>query len=476
MANRKHIDRIFQEKFKDFEQQPDAQNWEAIKNRLDQKKRRRPFIIWWRAAGAAAVLAIIISIIIGNQNDTGSDFTSKDYINFEYNKDEENKLTTSKEVQNALAVDIDALSQDRLKKSTISASQKVSVSNQNAIQTNKAKADYRKVFQSTREFVNQFNQSDKKNANKGFQGTFSLADTEITDLIPDDYTSPLEVNLTGFLNAGLKKKTDSTKTSQDKNNTQIAENEEPAPDDLAEDEKQDEKSKWLINPEVSPVLAGSFSGKNALGADFAANETSNDVGFTYGINLGYQLSSKWRITSGIKQLNTRSTVKNVLTARTGFSKSLANSNLRQNKSRILVASPSTFKTLSTNKPLRKISTQNSSLERQLDFVELPIGLAYKILDRQIGIEVSAGASSLFVNNNEVFATSVSGTKKIGRLENVNSTSFITNLGLGLDYTINEQFDINLRPTLKYQLNTFDSSTTDYRPYIIAVYTGFSYRF
>ena len=85
MANKKHIDRIFQEKFKNFEQQPDAQNWDAIKARLQQKKRRRPFIIWWRAAGVAAVLAVIISLIIGNQNDSTADYTAKDYINFDYN-------------------------------------------------------------------------------------------------------------------------------------------------------------------------------------------------------------------------------------------------------------------------------------------------------------------------------------------------------------------------------------------------------
>ena len=475
MANNKHIDRIFQEKFKDFEQQPSAQNWQAIKQRLNQK-RRRPFVFWWRVAGVAAVLAVITALIISNQNDTPANYTSEDYINFEYIKDKERKLTSSKEVQNALAVDIDALSQQRLKKSSVSVSQKESIANKDANQNNKAKADYKKVFQSTEEFVDKFNQSEKKNSNKGFQGTFSLADTEITDLIPDDYTNPPEVNLTGFLNAGLKKKTDSTKTNDSKNDTQIAKNEDSPANDLAEKEKQDKTSKWLINPEVSPVLAGSFSGKNALGADFSSNETTTNTSLTYGINVGYQLSSKWRITSGIKQLNTRSTVKNVLTARAGFSQSIASSNLSQNKANMIVTTPSTFKTLSTNGRLGRIPTQNATLKRQLDFVELPVGLAYKILNRQIGIEVSAGASSLFVNNNEVFVTSKSGTEKIGRLENVNSTSFITNLGLGFDYNISKSFDINLRPTLKYQLNTFDSSTTDYQPYIIAVYTGFSYRF
>jgi hypothetical protein len=261
-------------------------------------------------------------------------------------------------------------------------------------------------------------------------------------------------------------------------NKQVAQNEEPSSveNNLNEDKEEDE-SKWLINPEVSPVFAGSFSGSNTLGADFAANETTNNVSFTYGINAGYQLSSKWRIISGIKQLNTSSTTRNILTANTTFDQSLAGSNINQNNPDILVTSPSTFETLSNQtEGLGRVPTQSGSLEQQLNFIEVPIGLAYKLIDRKIGVEISGGASSLFVSQNEVFLNSGDQSQKIGSLSNVNSTSFMTNLGLGFDYNFNEQFDFNLRPTLKYQLNTFDSSTTDYQPYIIAIYTGFTYKF
>ena len=479
MGNKKHIDRIFQEKFKNFEQQPDAKNWDAIKARLQQKKRRRPFIVWWRAAGVAAVLAVVISLIIGNQNGTNVNYTAKDYIHFDYKPLEEDRFTVSKKVQNALSIDIDALSQDELKKPSISQNKKVSVLNKNAKQSDPAKTDYKKVFQSTEQFVNQFNQSDKNTTNKGFQGTFNLADTKTDDLIPDDYTVATEVNLTGFLNAGLKKKSDSIPSDRRDKETQIAKNEDSKnlENNLTDEKSVENESKWLINPEVSPVFSGSFSGRNTLGADFATNETTNNVSFTYGINAGYQLSSKWRIISGIKQLNTRSTTKNILTANTTFDQGLAGSNLNQNNPDILVTSPSAFETLSTqNEGLGRVPTQKGSLEQQLNFIEVPVGLAYKLIDRKIGIEISGGASSLFVSQNEVFLNSGDQSQKIGSLSNVNSTSFMTNLGLGFDYNFNDQFDFNLRPTLKYQLNTFDSSTTDYQPYIIAIYTGFTYKF
>ena len=172
------------------------------------------------------------------------------------------------------------------------------------------------------------------------------------------------------------------------------------------EDKEEDESKWLINPEVSPVFAGSFSGSNTLGADFATNETTNNVSFTYGINAGYQLSSKWRIISGIKQLNTSSTTRNILTANTTFDQSLAGSNLNLNNPDILVTSPSTFETLSNQtEGLGRVPTQRGSIDQQLNFIEVPVGLAYKLIDRKIGVEISGGASSLFVSQNEVFLNS-----------------------------------------------------------------------
>ncbi|WP_298144639.1 outer membrane beta-barrel protein [Flavobacterium sp.] len=64
MKERKNIDRLFQEKFKDFEQIPDPVVWENIEHALLQKKKRRVIPIWWKLAGTAAIL---IPMIFGLQ-------------------------------------------------------------------------------------------------------------------------------------------------------------------------------------------------------------------------------------------------------------------------------------------------------------------------------------------------------------------------------------------------------------------------
>lgn len=474
MADKKHIDKLFQDRLNELEQQPHDSNWDAIKARLQENKRKRPFLIWWRAAGVAAVVAVIIGLGIIGQQATISDHTDADLINFDHQPEEMQHIPVSKKVKNALAIDLDRLNKN-LSKDNVPTKDKVSVSRESA--NERTDTNYKEVFRSTENFVSRFDPSEGKIRSGSFLGVFDLKGKDTDDLIPNELKTPPEINLTGFLNAGLAERRDNEET--DSKDQQVAQHEDK--NDLFDNDDQESKdenrNKWSINPEISPVFAGSFSGNNGLGADLASNGTTHNISLTYGINMGYELSSRLKIVSGVKQLNTSSTTRNVLTANTNMGQGLASSNIDQNDPNILVTSPSNFQELSSQvEGLGRTPTQNGSLEQQLNFIEVPIGLAYKLVDRKIGVEVNAGLSSLFVAENEVFLSSDGASQRIGRLGNVNSTSFMTNLGLGVDYDLSDQLDFNLRPTFKYQLNTFDSSTTDLQPYIIAVYTGFTYSF
>ena len=58
MNERKNIERIFQEKFKDFEVNPAEEVWGNIEKKLDEKKRRRIIPFWWKLSGVAALFLI----------------------------------------------------------------------------------------------------------------------------------------------------------------------------------------------------------------------------------------------------------------------------------------------------------------------------------------------------------------------------------------------------------------------------------
>ena len=63
MGDKKHIDRLFQERFKDFEVAPSDAVWKHIEAQLDKKKKKQRIIpIWWRYAGIAALLILLLTV------------------------------------------------------------------------------------------------------------------------------------------------------------------------------------------------------------------------------------------------------------------------------------------------------------------------------------------------------------------------------------------------------------------------------
>jgi hypothetical protein len=65
MSEKKNIDRLFQEKFKDFEVAPPEQLWQNIEAELQKdKKERRVIPLWFRLSGIAAALLIGLMVAI----------------------------------------------------------------------------------------------------------------------------------------------------------------------------------------------------------------------------------------------------------------------------------------------------------------------------------------------------------------------------------------------------------------------------
>jgi len=58
MSERKNIDKLFQEKFKDFEVAPSDDVWPYLENKLKEKKDRKVIPFWWKLSGIAAALLL----------------------------------------------------------------------------------------------------------------------------------------------------------------------------------------------------------------------------------------------------------------------------------------------------------------------------------------------------------------------------------------------------------------------------------
>lgn len=74
MSEKKSIDRLFQEKFRDFEVAPPPMAWDNIEAELLKKKKKRRVIpLWYRVGGVAAIL--VIGLMLSMPLFTGADST-----------------------------------------------------------------------------------------------------------------------------------------------------------------------------------------------------------------------------------------------------------------------------------------------------------------------------------------------------------------------------------------------------------------
>ena len=108
---------------------------------------------------------------------------------------------------------------------------------------------------------------------------------------------------------------------------------------------------------------------------------------------------------------------------------------------------------------------------------MPLEIQYTLLDKKLGINVIGGFSSFFLSDNKIFSESEGSARTfLGEATNINNVSYSANFGLGLNYQVSKKIDLNLEPMFKYQINTFNNTSGDFKPFFIGVYTGFAIKF
>ncbi len=530
MKDKKHIDRLFQERFKDFEVTPDASVWEAIEDTLQhkKKKKRRVIPIWWRAAGIAAGFIVLIAIgsLVFNSNDDDTNTPNNEMVNTKENTTPNSSETNSKNTIKSQETD-----------SQIIASENAELENENEKLSNNSSNVSKNLPKSdvTNQFVNTskdpgvpsqsalVNKEDKslstaasKNANKEVlaknkgENRKLLSNSKLEKVVSQEPNQDSEKNTTNKENSvdiaksnalikNAQKNTSSTvvnveskgETSTDTSEDVLKkEDEKPSILDgiaaTAEDEdekvadQESSKNKWNVMPNIAPVYFNSLGNGSSIHSQFKNNDKSGDINISYGVAASYNLSDKVSVRSGINKFNVGYSTNDVLiyqgleTAIGGAGRSLETINYNTDAEAITVVT-------STNLPFSQVpdvvtGAIDSSLDQNLGFIEVPLEIAYKLSDKKLGFSIIGGMSALFLSENDIYSNLNGNRTLLGEANNIRNTSFTTNVGLGLDYKVSEKIDINLEPVFKYHMNTFKSKSGDFNPYTIGVYTGFSFKF
>jgi hypothetical protein len=248
-----------------------------------------------------------------------------------------------------------------------------------------------------------------------------------------------------------------------------------------DDEKEEEKklNKWNISPNVSPIYFNSLGKGSSLDEQFVDNTKNGEVTMSYGLGGSYAINDRLKVRAGINKVNMGYNTNNVIAFRSIDSDNGARSrmvNVSTNDNSENMTYLSTESLNSTITPEIINSKSKGSLNQRFGFIEVPMELEYALINNKLGVNVIGGFSTLIVDENKIYSV-VDGTEtRIGEANNINNMSYSANIGLGINYNISQKIKVNVEPTFKYQINTFNNSSGEFQPYFIGVYTGLSYKF
>jgi len=126
-------------------------------------------------------------------------------------------------------------------------------------------------------------------------------------------------------------------------------------------------------------------------------------------------------------------------------------------------------------PNNTSSTVTPELQMTLEYIEIPFSARYFLTSQKLfRLSLSTGLSANFLVGN---TTTTNISNQTGEVSGIESVSYSTRLGLGIDVPLSRNFIINLEPMFKYFITPVNSTTSvEYRPYSMGFNTGISYRF
>lgn len=517
MKNSKNIDRLFQEKFKDFEATPNEKIWKNIESSLQEKEEKRRIIpFWWKLSGIAALIAVGFFIgkeYSGNSNlhipnpknevvtktTISNDATTNEntaIVEYEKGKSNEeiskvNKNSTSENknlvnenkfqnAENKTIVSNTSVS-NSIKNKKQNPSTFVNHSHENAVVSNKDKS---KKSQNSSE-KNELNLNEKNNAvanNAKEKANQLLEKNKANAIVTTDSkvknTSETIIKSTEkeVLNSEKTTNTEVIATVTDIKKEETKTNELEAI--LAQKEtdkkkkKPSETNRWQITSAIAPIFFGSTSNDSPVDAKLNSNSKTYENSMSYGVGLQYNLTKKLAIRAGINKLDLDYATNDVAFLE----------NTQNVESLVAISEENTLQFVANGAnpvdgfTLASNTVNNGTLRQQFGYYEIPFELSYAVIDKKIKINVITGLSTLFLDENTISLMSPKYNMALGEANNVNKVNFSTNVGLGINYNLYKSFYLNLDSILKYQMNTFSANSGDFNPYIIGLYSGLSYKF
>ena len=445
MSTRRKIDELYLSKFEGAEVAPPEEAWENIASRLPAEKKEKKLLpLWFRYAGTAAVLLLLVSLASIFSTSDAQSTVSGSVVSRE---DIYNKIQLSSQDFNQTMFQVSVRLQELMQKKTM-ASEVEHTGSGIASSALRESASKSAGSEGSGDSEGIAMETEIAEVADPFEEGPALAETSEISVAAGKDTGSLVAGDRGQL-PGEQEEVAAVDTEKNAIAQQLSEELYSAKKESVEGTG----GRMSISTRVAPVFYENVGNGNSQMAGMVGGEPSGEVALSYGVNLAYQVSDRIKLRTGVNKLDLSFSTPGVPMAMAMNAGSLPGE----------------------SDPFLMARQEEGDLQHQMNFIEVPIEVEYRLLDSRIGLNLIAGGSSLFHNGDHMSVNTGIRTADLGQDESMEQLSFSANMGLGLDYRLSPALRLNLEPMFKYQVNSF-SENSGIRPYYLAIYSGFSFSF
>lgn len=452
-----------------FSKEPPKELWDKIEIILHpKKKKRRLFFLW---GSAAAVLLVFVGYTIANAPDLNLK-PVKGITDIENNKASdaisEKEIETTKKVDETFNNKIteDFLSEKHTTKEKLlnnianqnQLSARSRLQNKEEVQKNSARPIIEKIINNTGE---------KSKYNRGYA---QKSKEEKNDaLIKKDIAVILNKNETTLNHKKEKLYARYDSISKLKDNALV---------DLSEGLMAVNKA---VNDSVNPsavtslkwsveVLGGLSNTASEASIQGASVNTSSQNDFVYTLKLGYSISDRLVVKSGIGKNVLGQEINNIRYASTDGSLLDTNfQNIVNNQSILFLVSQESINDFST---LAEVSNEGTLLQ-QFDYIQVPLEVSYTLLRAQkFDLSIGVGGNINFLTNNSAFLNN----EQIGESLGVNATVFGATMNTNVSFELAKKTILFLEPSYNYFDKPIDNNNQTFSNNQLRVLFGLRYKF
>jgi hypothetical protein len=287
---------------------------------------------------------------------------------------------------------------------------------------------------------------------------------------------------------------------------QAAYNDYIARDIIYEEEKQ-HKNRWTVGGQLAPLYSYRNVSSDYLDSYVKDQMNSKETGLvTYaaGINVAVSPGRRLSVQSGLyySKYGQQTDAVNVFTS-TAESQTYSRwdnnpEGTGEETTNILISQ--SIGTVSSNDDLLKFNSSinsdqqnseelryfnvpatpvedNPTATQYFEYLEIPLVIKYKLIDRKIDFNILSGISTHFLIGNDLYLDYDDNSSRFSENVTVNTVNYSGSVGIGIEYPILSKLLLNLEPKFRYYINPLVKNPSyNIHPYSLGIFTGISYVF